>query len=617
MLNLGSFSLTLALALTFTPNLALANSSINNPLAVNSTGSSTNQEAFDPSKFNVLILSDERILIMLAALNIAGYDYEPDGEIKGLRAQLRNDLKSTPPELVARLRNYYASHRLEGREAIAQVSPYIGLALTLSGPPSLSTPQVIEKLPPDVKQVIDFVPLLQEFYVRSPIKELLPKYKATLGDLRAQYERTAGTVLYETLAYLRTQPVLFLPPTPIFNSEEDELPGNEPAKADKPDEPKAANSKDKSKLDKNKITSKDVAAKKDKDKDAVQKLSAPRTRRLLIFLNPFSASGSIFERNDLLNGADIETSRRLGDEYSIVVSQESLTDQIRHGFLRFVLDPIVGKNSVEIANLKEQIDPLLANLPRARERARRNVYEVVGESLARAVGVRLTARTAGASFNADDANYLLAQHYEQGAVLIFHFYNCLLNLERVGIDIRDFFPSLLVKIDFEKEGKRLDEVKEARARVEQKRNSVKSIIDVDLLIKQRDYVQAKAQLETILKEQPKNARALFGMAQIVNNQISETERDPVASDDDKIAAQEERLANAAKLYRDAIAAANPQEQWLVSQCHVLIGRILDFVEQRDAAIGEYEKAIQLGDIPKGAYREAVEGKAKPYVPGGR
>jgi hypothetical protein len=55
---------------------------------------------------------------------------------------------------------------------------------------------------------------------------------------------------------------------------------------------------------------------------------------------------------------------------------------------------------------------------------------------------------------------------------------------------------------------------------------------------------------------------------------------------------------------------------MVSQCHVLIARIYDFIEERDAAIKEYEKAVQLGDIPQGAYKEAVEGKTKPFVPTG-
>ena len=47
--------------------------------------------------------------------------------------------------------------------------------------------------------------------------------------------------------------------------------------------------------------------------------------------------------------------------------------------------------------------------------------------------------------------------------------------------------------------------------------------------------------------------------------------------------------------------------------YVLIGRILDFQEFRQDAINEYEKAIAIGEgIPNGAYKEALEGRQKPY-----
>jgi hypothetical protein len=45
---------------------------------------------------------------------------------------------------------------------------------------------------------------------------------------------------------------------------------------------------------------------------------------------------------------------------------------------------------------------------------------------------------------------------------------------------------------------------------------------------------------------------------------------------------------------------------------VLIGRILDFQEFRADAVAEYEKAIALGEVANGAYKEALEGKQRPY-----
>ncbi|MEW6732895.1 MAG: hypothetical protein AB1489_16335 [Acidobacteriota bacterium] len=576
--------LSLILALIF----VIAGSAAQTPAASIQSATSAQINIRD---YNVLVLSDERVLVITAALNLAGYDFEPGGKLTDLRLQLREDLKGTDPELLARLRNYYRSHRIPGREEVAQLSPYIGLALALSEPPAFATPTLADKLPPDVRAVLDFTDLLREFYRRSAIRELLPKYKPIFEKLQTEYQRAAAIVLYETLSYLHTQPVLYLPPTPVFSPDEIS------------DSTAASDNKEKKK---------EKEEKKDEKSATPTLLSQPRMRRLLIFLNPFASAGSVFQRNDILNGTDINVPRRLGDDYTIVASEQSLTEHIRHGFLRFVLDPIVGKSSVEIANLKQQVDTLLTALPQAKEKARRNVYEVVGESLALAVGVRLTALAAQGSFTADDASYVLSQHYEQGAVLVFHFYEGLQGLERVGIDIREFVAPFLAKIDFAREAKRLEETRAARARVEQRRAAVKPIIDVDDLIKQRRYDEAKTQLEAILKQQPQNARALFALAQITNTQPSTVELNQASPDDEKIAAQEERLANAIKLYREAIAAANANEKGLISQCHVYIGRILDFVEQREAAVVEYEEAIKLGDVPNGAYREALEGKARPY-----
>lgn len=582
------------LALTCVLVLSLSTVSMAAPLC---NPQASAPQSVNPADYNVLIIADERILIMMAALNLAGYDYETNGKLQGLRAQLREDLKSTPPELVTKLRDYYSAHKSPGREEIAQVSPYIGLALALSGPPNFNTPGVVDKLPPDVREVVDFVPLLREFYYKSPVQGLLPKYKETLTKLKLDYQTTAGKVLFETLNYLHTQPLLVLPPTPLF-SPDDDIPGEENHQKDKD------KNQPKTKGDKN-------------DKTKGQQTLQTRLRRLVIIVNPLAASGAVFSRNDIANGAEAVL-HRIGDDYFIVASEESVTEHIRQGFLRFVLDPIVGKQSVEIANLKESLEPLIATLPKASQRIRRNVYELVGESLARAVGTRLTVRASNGNFTADDATYSMSQYYQQGAVLVYHFYDTMLVLERAGVDIRDLFTSLLTNIDFAKEAKRMEAVPAAKARLEERRTTVspiiKSFIEIDELIQQRQYPQAQSKLADILKDQPKNARALFAMAQVINNQLSQPELDDKADDDEKIAAQEERLAKSVQFYRSAIGASGTDEQWIVSQSHLFIARILDFVQRRDLALKEYEQVIQLGDIPKGAYKEALEGKNHPYTP---
>ena len=101
--------------------------------------------------------------------------------------------------------------------------------------------------------------------------------------------------------------------------------------------------------------------------------------------------------------------------------------------------------------------------------------------------------------------------------------------------------------------------------------------------------------------------------ELISQTPSAVELDPKGDEDDKIQAQHDRLEQSIKLYRKAIENASPHlESWLIQWSHVLLGRIYDFQEFRADAVVEYEKAISMGDIPHGAFKEANEGKQRPY-----
>ena len=81
---------------------------------------------------NTVIGIDKRVIVMMAALNVAGYDYESGGRaLSVIRQQLREDLKGIRPELVQRLRYHFQSHRKAQADAAA-VAPYLSLALSRS-----------------------------------------------------------------------------------------------------------------------------------------------------------------------------------------------------------------------------------------------------------------------------------------------------------------------------------------------------------------------------------------------------------------------------------------------------------------------------------------------------
>src|SRR5215475_6433338 len=73
---------------------------------------------------------DKRVIVMMAALNIAGYDYESGNrQLSALRRQIREDLNGIDPGLVQRLRTYFQKHH-KGEDVTA-VAPYLSLALSM------------------------------------------------------------------------------------------------------------------------------------------------------------------------------------------------------------------------------------------------------------------------------------------------------------------------------------------------------------------------------------------------------------------------------------------------------------------------------------------------------
>jgi tetratricopeptide (TPR) repeat protein len=202
----------------------------------------------------------------------------------------------------------------------------------------------------------------------------------------------------------------------------------------------------------------------------------------------------------------------------------------------------------------------------------------------------------------------------------------------VGIGIEDFFDHMVGNVKFDREAGRTTEFEVVVARVSARRSKpsrtnsgegaaaeavmgamAARILKSDDLIREKRFKEARSILDDVLAGEPNNARALYGMAQVVTQTPSATELDSKADENDKIQMQHDRLERAIKLYQRAIEnASTDTERWLIQWSHLFLGRIYDFQEFREDAIAEYEIAIALGEVPNGAYKEALEGKRRPY-----
>lgn len=535
----------------------------------------------------------------MAALNMAGFDYETGGQpLSPARAALRKDLAGLDPKVKEKLAAFYQAHRRQGVDETGDAARYAALSVMMTEPPGFTVYQPTDRaIPDDLQPLLEFVPLVREFYIKSGIRELIPKYMAIGEAYAAAYRIPVGTVIYDVLDYFHTRPETVINMRPLV------------------------------------VTTGVVDGKKQKE----TLITRTRTRQVFVIPDPLAALDTSMVRGDILNQKDDLLARKIGDDYIVIVgpSRAANADSVRKAVIRFVIDPMIERHLKASLEYKEQISKLVASVPTAARQYASSVYLVIRESLAQATEARLRRINAIATrgaYSEDDAVFDLAQAYLRGAVLSFHFYESLGGLEKVGIGMEDFFDHMVGNAKFEREAGRTKEFEAVVARVSARRskpsrtNSAEGaaaeavigamgarILKSDDLIREKRFKEARSILDEVLAVEPNNARALYGMGQVVTQTPSTAELDPKADENDKIQMQHDRLERAIKLYRRAIEnASKDSERWLIQWSHLFLGRIYDFQEFREDAIAEYEKAIALGDLPNGAYKEALEGKQRPY-----
>ena len=513
---------------------------------------------------------DKRVIVMMAALNVAGYDYEQSNRpLSPLRRQIREDLKDLNPQIIAKLRDHFQEHR-KGKPAVVALAPYLSLALSLSEPPGFSIEVPAERLPDDVREITDFALLLEEFYQASSFGKLMPKYVKAYTDTATSYGPGLAASVSAVISYLRTEPILELRPVYV---------------------PRPATPRDGEPVEVTK-----------------------RIRRFVVI-------------PDLLNSTGSANMRVVRDVYYLLLgpTREPNVNAMRRGFLRFVLDPLTELQVREVGAMKSELKKLLDSRDDRvdQEYKDRSAFYLITDSLTKATDARMEVLglPVKRNYTEADAMYDLSQEYERGAVLVYHFYDKMSAYDRVGINLRDYFSDLITKIDFERESKRLEEYAQRLARYKQAKleatsapapattisnadeATVSRILQADQMINARRYDDARAVLQSILKERPQNARALFGMAEVTSKKASQV------SDSDRLG---EELYAAVEYYKQAADnASTDTEKWLKQRSYVSAGKILSFLDQPRDALAAFDLAIALGEnADKSAYQEAVREKAK-------
>jgi hypothetical protein len=231
----------------------------------------------------------------------------------------------------------------------------------------------------------------------------------------------------------------------------------------------------------------------------------------------------------------------------------------------------------------------------------------------------------------DESMARLAEDYERGAVLAFYFAEQLKGMESSGFDVANFFVDMISSFDPAREVRRLEENAAARQRALAARQArlsarraevempvyseaeaakaaalVKQLADIEQTLRLKDYNNAEARLKALLPDYSREPRIFFALAQTASLAAADATDEEV---------QSERLNRALANYRFAVEASSPEtDRAIISRAHEAMGRIYSFMENSTEAAKEFDATIGMGDVPGGAYKEALEGKKKLAQP---
>jgi hypothetical protein len=562
---------------------------------------------FEVAEYGVQFEADPRLVIVMAALEAAGFDPgQPGGTPSAFRAKLRKDLASLDPDLRHRLQTFYERNKLPAPATPAdEAARYVSLALALGPAPGLEAPARSDDLPQGLLEVLDFAPLVQEFYRRSGIDEQLVNYVRAYQAEGDRLRTPTTEMVRSLLTYLHTRPL-------TSSQERIEI--------------------------------------KNPDKKSKEKRYEFREKQRHFFILP-----------DLLAPRGAINFRVIGDDYYAVVPEgtDPASSELRRAYLQYVIDALVLRFNKEIAARREPLKQLLNERQKAGGQSSPDVFLTVTRSLVaaadarydelrkrEALGLDFRAKLSSAKTEADrntiakstqaelsaiqdETVARLADEYEKGAVLSFFFADQLKGIENAGFDLANFFPDMIASFDPVREAKRPAEYAEARQRAiaarearlaarkaETTANStatnvrdaalVRDLAAIEDTLRNKDYNDAEARLRELLTEYPREPRIFFALGQTASLAAMDATDEQV---------QVERLNRALGHYRMAIAAASPEDdKAILSRAHESMGRINAFLDHPVEAAKSFDEAIKIGDVRGGAYHEALEGKKKLTQP---
>jgi hypothetical protein len=567
---------------------------------------------FDLSNYGVKIEPDRRLIAVLAALEAAETKNASGENVKvintnlseqgeAFREKLKIDSAEVSEELRLKLGNFVSQYkkRNAGKSDAALLAPFISMAYTLTPVPDLAEPARTTSLPGDLLEVLDFSPLVREYYRNARLSEKIDAYVKDYQMAGDAMRPSTNLMVGQLLDYLHTRPqTIYAEKIKV----ESQL----------------------GKSNKKKLTNTEVRE---------------RERRFYIVPEMFAPKGTVNFRN-------------VGDDYYAIVppGTDLSESEVRRAFLQFVVDPLILQNAKEINGFRDGIKTLLDERRKDNADLSPDIFLAASRSLIGAIdakeneyrktqiatfearrkidqvqGVEEKRKVSGALVEykkvlADETAFRLSETYQNGGVLAFYFAKQLNGLAESGFDIAGSLRDIILSLDTSVETNRLAENAAARKRAVTARDAarikaltvvenpvVKKLREVDEFIKAKNYQKAEIELKGLMLNNPiEKPRINYNLGRLASIAAE-------SATDEKSRTQ--KLLEAKGFYdeilKDAIKNKDVKtDPALISLTYVALGRIHEYFGESEYAKKIYEVAIKMGNMPDGGYAQAVAARER-------
>ncbi len=315
---------------------------------------------------------------------------------------------------------------------------------------------------------------------------------------------------------------------------------------------------------------------------------------------------------DLLSAPNQTNARSFGRDYYVVMgpSARPQMEQVRHGYLHFVLEPMAGKYS-SVIQTKADLKPIAADAAALDRTLKANFRLLLSESLIRAVELRMTSMAPGPK------QARLNDILSEGLILAPYFYEALDVYEKQDIGMRLYYPDLVEKMDVRHEQKRLANVTFRAAASEPgipkagaqaadgtaagaagrgaapqaATDELKLLAQGEDAMSRQDMARAQEFFKSAAGlKGPHQDRAVYGLA--------------------LVAAQMGQPELAKTFFQQTIDLS--RDPHVLAWANIYMGRISDMEQNRELAMKYYQQALKSGDNEPATIQAAQRGLSEPF-----